>query len=320
MGPRTRQTSLRASHILDNGFAITSPSPTGLDLPEFGDMDVPMSPIRMSAPSSPRSLEASIHSSHRSLTVLEEEPPSPEPETTPAYISDDYVSVEEPSQTPQAKVVAVVPPPRLVPPPAIKFETTPITWKGLPMEAALCMSAFLTLTILWSSTESSYLGTVDSDELQQLVSRAIRASARESFIRLLTVDNLDTILPAELTRLDDLKARTQSRYRFLVHRRTMLFHALNSANLAQQKDGDDGVSALHKLTSQLAETITECEQHLEEVININDQVAQIKKLIDLHWGSALAIALRKVRFLLLILLPVSNVHGLVEYKLRATYL
>ena len=143
MGPRTRQTSLRASHILDNGFAIASPSPTGLDLPEFGDVDVPMSPMRLSAPSSPRSLEASIHSSHRSLAVLEEEPPSPEPETTPAYISNDYVSVEEPSQTPQVKVVAVVPPPKLVPPPAIKFETTPITWKGLPMEAALCMSILL---------------------------------------------------------------------------------------------------------------------------------------------------------------------------------
>lgn len=147
-----------------------------------------------------------------------------------------------------------------------------------------------------------YIGTVDSQELQDLVSRAIRASARESFIRLLTIDNLDTILPAELVRLDELKTQTQSRYRFLVHRRTMLFHALNSTNLAHQKDGEDGVSALAKLTSQLSETITECEQHLEEVMNINDQVAQINKLIDLHWGSALAIALRKVRrhFVLLI--------------------
>ena len=101
-------------------------------------------------------------------------------------------------------------------------------------------------------------------------------------------------MPAELERLAQLKATTQSRYRFLVHRRTMLFHALNSAALAQQKDGEDGVSFVSQLASQLAETVAECDLQLEEVLKIVDQMAQIKKLIDLHWSSALAIALRKV--------------------------
>jgi hypothetical protein len=74
----------------------------------------------------------------------------------------------------------------------------------------------------------------------------------------------------------------------------MLFHALNSAALAQQKDGEDGVSVVTQLASQLAETVAQCDLQLEEILKIVDQMAQIKKLIDLHWASALAIALRKV--------------------------
>ncbi|KAF9479581.1 hypothetical protein BDN70DRAFT_685959 [Pholiota conissans] len=279
LGPRVRQTSFRASRILET--SITSPSATtsiNLNLSEFGVPDVPTSPSRTATSplTSSNSPEPSVASSRRSLAILEEETSSPE--SAPAYLPDvdtvDTLSEPQPSLKPKIKVVAVVPPPKLIPPPPIKFQPPSVQWKGLPMEAAL-----------W---------TVDSRELQELVSRAIRASARESFIRLLTVENLDVILPAELERLDELKARTQSKYRFLVHRRTMLFHALNSTNLGHQKDGEDGVKVVSRLTSQLAETITECEQNLEEIVNINDQMAQINKLIDVHWGGALAIALRKL--------------------------
>lgn len=139
-----------------------------------------------------------------------------------------------------------------------------------------------------------FTGTVDSGELQDVVSRAIRSSASEAFVRLLTAENLDTVLPAELARLESLKTVTQSKYRFLVHRRTMLFQALNSTSLSQQKDGEDGVSVVSRLAAQLADTIGECDKNLEEVLSITDQMAQIHKLIDIHWSSALAIALRKV--------------------------
>lgn len=74
----------------------------------------------------------------------------------------------------------------------------------------------------------------------------------------------------------------------------MLFQALNSTSLGQQKDGEDGVSVVSRLASQLADTIGECDRNLAEVIAINDQITQINKLIDIHWSSALAIALRKV--------------------------
>jgi hypothetical protein len=140
-----------------------------------------------------------------------------------------------------------------------------------------------------------YIGTLNSKELQELVSRAIRSSARESFIRLLSVDNLDRVLPTEIERLTALKAMTQSKYRFLVHRRTMLLQALNSSSGAPDRVADDGVSVISKLTLQLSQTTAEGDELLEELMRITDQLGQISKMIDTHWASALAVALRKVR-------------------------
>lgn len=135
-------------------------------------------------------------------------------------------------------------------------------------------------------------GTLNSDELQHIVSRAIRSS--DTFVRLLTLDNIDNVLPAELERLNTLKFVTQSKYRFLVHRRTMLFQALNSSLIgANHKDGE-GTMIIGKLASQLADTIAECEKLSGELLSISDQTAQINKLIDIHLGSAFAVALRKV--------------------------
>jgi hypothetical protein len=95
----------------------------------------------------------------------------------------------------------------------------------------------------------------------------------------------------------------------------MLFHALNSASSGQQKDDEDGVSVISKLASQLAETVAECDLQLEEVLKIVDQIAQITKLIDLHWASALAIALRKVSLVPPKSLLVRSFYLLVEWKL-----
>lgn len=71
----------------------------------------------------------------------------------------------------------------------------------------------------------------------------------------------------------------------------MLFQALNSS--LNHKNGDSTV-VIGGLASQLADTITECEKLSEELLSISDQMAQINKLIDIHLGSAFAIALRKV--------------------------
>ncbi|PPQ63113.1 hypothetical protein CVT24_005824 [Panaeolus cyanescens] len=196
------------------------------------------------------------------------------PEVPPPQISPPFEPEPLPVPT-MPRIVASTPvvQPKLIIPQAVKFESTPIQWKSLPLDAAL-----------W---------TVDSDELQTIVSRAIRGSAQESSIRLVTLENLDKVLPAELERLDNLRLVTQSKYRFLCHRRAMLFQALNSTSLGPQKDAD-GTPVVSKLTAQLAETIGECDQHLAEVINITDQIGQIHRLMDIHSGSALAIALRKL--------------------------
>ena len=133
---------------------------------------------------------------------------------------------------------------------------------------------------------------LDSNELQSIVARAIQSS--ESFVRLMTLENIDNVLPAELRRLDTLKTVTQSKYRFLVHRRTMLFQALNSSVVGANHKNGDSALVIGGLLSQLADTITECEKLSEELLFISDQMAQINKLIDIHSGSAFAIALRKV--------------------------
>ena len=141
-------------------------------------------------------------------------------------------------------------------------------------------------------------GTLDSSELQELVSRAIRLSARESFIRLLSLDNLERVLPAEAERLQALKASTQAKYRFLAHRRTMLLQAINSTaettHDKKDKDAVDDVPVVCRLALQLSQTMAESDQLAEELLRIGDQLAQIEKMMELHWASALAVALRKV--------------------------
>lgn len=139
------------------------------------------------------------------------------------------------------------------------------------------------------------LGTLKSKDLQNMVSRAIRASARESFIRLLTVENLDKNLPAEIDRLNALKAITQSKWRFQVHRRTMLLQALNSSSGTFGDKDKDSATLVSQLTGQLSQAMAECDKLMEELLRIADQLAQVTKLVDTHWASALAIALRKVR-------------------------
>ncbi len=156
----------------------------------------------------------------------------------------------------------------------------------------------------------SLTGTFSSTELQQIVSRAIRLSARESFIRLLTVENLDNILPTELERLERSKASTQSKYRFLVHRRTMLLQVLiTSAQIPSAKDKDkvDNMDSITKLALQLSETTAECDRLSEDLLKISDQTAQINRMLDVHWASALAIALRKVSIWCSFFLRPSNV-------------
>jgi len=175
-----------------------------------------------------------------------------------------------------------------------------IQWKGLPLEAAL-----------W---------TFDSQELQNIVSRAIRSSAQESFIRLLSLKQLDEELPNELERLKNLKATTQAKYRFNAQRRSMLLQALMSYSETNGNgDKDGGGPTVGRLASQLAETTIECDKLSQELVGIMDQMGQVQRLLDVHWASALAIALRKVRSrMLYLLLPRLLLYFTAQWFLRQT--
>lgn len=77
----------------------------------------------------------------------------------------------------------------------------------------------------------------------------------------------------------------------------MLLQALiTSAQIPSLKDKDreETMDSIAKLALQLSETTIECDRLLEELLKISDQTAQINRMLDVHWASALAIALRKV--------------------------
>ena len=132
VGPRTRQSTLRVSSVLENG--VTSPSgSSNMDLPEFG-----FKPVEYTT-TSPSSRVSSLPPNPTSLPALSEEPSSPE--SAPAYYDEEFpvASASQERPTSPVKVApAALPPPKLVPPPVVNFETPSVQWKGLPLDAALC--------------------------------------------------------------------------------------------------------------------------------------------------------------------------------------
>ncbi|KAH9926983.1 uncharacterized protein B0H18DRAFT_305828 [Fomitopsis serialis] len=171
---------------------------------------------------------------------------------------------------PAVKVIKKTP--TLSPPPAVSFDAPPVPWRAMTLEAAQ-----------WSLT---------SEQLQEIVSTAIRTSAQEDFIRLVSRHTLDVELVQELERLDSLKATTQAQYRFNTQRRLMLLQSLNALSFAP---GDpSSQEALSNLTAQLAALAASCDRLMETLLTVAEQRAQIQRLQDVHVASALAITLRKL--------------------------
>ncbi|KAG2093141.1 uncharacterized protein F5147DRAFT_779463 [Suillus discolor] len=198
-------------------------------------------------------------------------PPSPSlpPAATPPAQKLKVTLKSKPS------VTTFQPPPPLAPPPTVSFESVQIPWKGLPYEAAQ-----------WTFT---------SPELQEIVSRAIRLSAKESFIRLLSLQALDTDMVKEAERLEEERLAAQVKWRFEMNRRTMLMQALNScAGVFASSGESDKENVLGGLISQVATSIASCDSILASVLHMSDQQAQISVVQHRHWASALGIALRKL--------------------------
>ncbi|KAF8547781.1 hypothetical protein OG21DRAFT_848600 [Imleria badia] len=202
-------------------------------------------------------------------------PRPPKHSPNPAH-ADAAIQVPS-TPTQKTPTTTFIPPPPLTPPPPISFESTPIPWKGLPLDAAQC--------------------TFSSSELQEIVSQAIRLSARESFVRLLSPQALEVDLVHEADRLDESRLEAQAKWRFECGRRTMLMQALNaSAAFSAPSDfqGTEAANPMPGFVAQLASAIATCDALLSTILSIADQQSQIALVQHQHWASALGMALRKL--------------------------
>ncbi|KAI8996497.1 hypothetical protein BD414DRAFT_512887 [Trametes punicea] len=293
----------RAKSPVHAAFASSPPpfNPAGKDADPLGppaEADYPPSPAPLTLPlAPPLELEpappmptaAPAYGGHVDQSVSDSRPDSAQGGAHPGRTFFEKSVQAQPAQpadptstpgstrapTPATLVRAAMLPkrPPLAPPPPLSLEAEPIAWKGLTLDAAQ-----------WTFT---------SEQLQETVSRAIRQSASESFIRVVPMHTLDVELPEELERLDQLKATTQAQYKFNMSRRTMLLQSLAALSHTQYTDGSDG-EALYNLTSQLADLTVSCDRLVETLVRISDQRAQIQHVQDLHIASALSMALRKL--------------------------
>ncbi|OBZ76099.1 hypothetical protein A0H81_03254 [Grifola frondosa] len=135
-----------------------------------------------------------------------------------------------------------------------RFQNTRVNFRGLTMEAAQ-----------WTFT---------SQQLQHLVSTAIKQSAEPSAIRILPVDTLNVALPEEVARLETLSADLRLRYKL------------------------GGEFSDQATTIRMLEELSEISDNLdfisEELYSVTDQLGQLTHLRDVHCRSALAMALRKL--------------------------
>ena len=171
--------------------------------------------------------------------AVQTEPNDPVPSTSTIPTSTPFPS--QPPATPEStrpstpasltNYRVVSKPNTLIVPTPVNFNVDPISFKGLPLEAAQ-----------WSFT---------SDQLREMVSRAIRDSAKEQFIKLLSIDALDKEIPEELARLESLKSTTQAQHRFHFQRRTNLLQSLNALAYSTPVPAENGANTLGMLIQQL---------------------------------------------------------------------
>ena len=152
-----------------------------------------------------------------------------------------------------------------------RFPTVPIRWRGYTLDVAR-----------WTFT---------SQQLQEIASRAIKASAESYYVRLLRLEVLDTELPEELHRLELLTTELKTKLRATAAARRELLDALTA-----HVSGTRGVDRynLERVVEELGEVTQSAEELNDELYTVADQIAQLKRLQDVHFSSALAMSLRKL--------------------------
>ena len=238
---------------------------------------------------------STANSSRSSSLVVRHPPPFPTNEKAVQTESSDPVPVtsailtptlapSQPLATPESTrpptpasgtAYKIISKPTTLPAPTpVNFNVDPIAFKGLSLEAAQ-----------WSFT---------SDQLREMVSRAIRDSAKEQFIKLLSLDALDREIPEELDRLESLKLTTQAQHRFHFQRRTNLLQALNALVYSTPASGEFDTSTLGTLIQQLAEVTSSMDRSTETLLTTSEHRSQLAQVQEKHLSSALAVALRKL--------------------------
>jgi len=129
--------------------------------------------------------------------------------------------------------------------------------------------------------------TLTSSQLQGIVSRAIKQSAEASSIRLLRLEVLDNEIPQELTRLQNRRTEIQSNYRSLTRSSENLYSKLNNEIVA-------GSSFFRETLKELRDTARQLNKLTEELHSVDQQHAQIQNIVQMHHGSTLSMALRKL--------------------------
>ncbi|KAJ7352099.1 hypothetical protein DFH08DRAFT_934616 [Mycena albidolilacea] len=153
----------------------------------------------------------------------------------------------------------------------VRFATPELKWRGYTLDAAK-----------W---------TFSSDQLQGIVSRAIRQSADASFIRVLRPETVDSDIPNELHRLEMQRTDIKTQYEMLTRKRANFFDKLTS--LLDGTEDADSAYAL-RVAENLKGICTDLDRLAEDLHSADEQIAQLKSVQDVHSASALAMALRKL--------------------------
>ena len=155
--------------------------------------------------------------------------------------------------------------------PGPRFPTVPVKLRGYTLDVAR-----------WTFT---------SQQLQEIASRAIEASAQSYYVRLLKLETLDTELPEELHRLELLTTDLKTRLRAAAGARRELLDALTvHASGAGTLDHQN----LEMVVEELGDVTQLAEELNDGLYTVTDQITQLKRLRDVHSSSALAVSLRKL--------------------------
>ena len=152
-----------------------------------------------------------------------------------------------------------------------RFQTSPAKFKTLTMEAAM-----------W---------TFSPDELHSLMSQAIKGSGQASSIRLLSQQAAFVEIPEELGRLNALLDELTVQYRLHVRKRNVLLRA--TYEFAESPE--PSTIAFRSKLQELHETALSLDRIAEEMYHARDQAAQLSRMLAVHTGSALAVALRDLQ-------------------------